>query len=299
MLTPAQRAMIKESNTIHDDLQNLLKTLAEPAYQKFASALLPGTSNLLGVRLPVLHQIAGDIAKGDWPHYLSMPTDTYFEETMLQGMVIGRVTKRNTRGQTYSSTKDDIRGQTYSSLKGLDSNQTHSYLKAFIPRINNWSVCDSFCAGLKFVKEEREETWPFLMDCLKSDQEFEFRFGAVMLLNHYLTDAWIDAVLGAYFTHTHQDYYAKMAIAWGLSQAFAFDPQKTLTQFEHRWVIGAAAIGAAAIGAATHSTTTTEAAEDQDVFIRQKTFQKILESNKVSPEHKTIIRAMKEGEPRG
>jgi len=319
MLTPAQRAMIKESNSIHDDLQNLLKTLAEPAYQKFASALLPGTSNLLGVRLPVLRQIAGDIAKGDWPNYLSMPTDTYFEETMLQGMVIGHVTKRNTRGQTYSSTKDDTRGQTYSSLKGLDSNQTHggdrrkpqthSYLKAFIPRINNWSVCDSFCAGLKFVKEKREETWPILMDCLKSDQEFEFRFGAVMLLNHYLTDDWIDAVLDAYFTHTHQDYYAKMAIAWGLSQAFAFDPQKTLTQFEHRWVIGSAAIGAAAIGEATigeaatgkaaHSTATTEAAEDQDVFIRQKTFRKILESNKVSPEHKTIIKAMKEGEPRG
>lgn len=255
MLTPAHKFMLKESTALHVDLQNLLKALAEPGYQKFASGLLPGTTNLLGVRLPVLREIAGVIENGDWPHYLSTPTDTYFEETMLQGMVIGLVSKTDTRGQTCTN------------------------IKAFIPRINNWSVCDSFCAGLKFVKERREETWPFLMVCLKSDREFEFRFGAVMLLNHYLTHDWIDPVLEALFTHTHEDYYAKMAIAWGLSQAFAFDPRKTLTQLE-----GLGSMGTAA---------------NLDVFVRQKTLQKILESNKVSPEYKAIIKAMKEGERLG
>lgn len=260
MLTPAHKLMLKESTALHDDLQNLLKTFAEPGYQKFASGLLPGTTNLLGVRLPVLREIAAVIAKGNWPHYLSMPTDTYFEETMLQGMVIGLVTNQ---------------------IRGVDRRkpQTYSSIKAFIPRINNWSVCDSFCAGLKCVKESREETWPFLMACLKSDREFEFRFGAVMLLNHYITHDWIDPVLEALFTHTHEDYYAKMAIAWGLSQAFAFDPRKTLTRLEGRGSKGAAA--------------------DLDVFVRQKTLQKILESNKVSPEYKTIIKAMKEGERLG
>ncbi|MZQ98969.1 MAG: hypothetical protein GT601_14980, partial [Acidaminobacter sp.] len=141
----------------------------------------------------------------------------------------------------------DTWGQTYSSFIGLDTNQTRVYLEAFIPRIDNWSVCDSFCAGLKSVRENREEAWPFIMSCMKSKKEFEFRFGAVMLLNHYLTHDWIDPVLEAFFTHTHKDYYGKMAIAWGLSQAFAFDPRITLMQFEQRWVIGTAAIGKAAI----------------------------------------------------
>lgn len=250
MLTTAHKAILTESTALHVDVQNLLKSLAEPDYQKFASALLPGTTNLLGVRLPHLRQIAGVLAKGDWEHYLSTPTDTYFEETMLQGMVIGLVLKGNTRGQTYS------------------------YLKTFIPRINNWSVCDSFCAGLKFVKTRREETWAFLMDCLSSDQEFEFRFGVVMLLNHYITDDWIGRVLEALSTHHPKDYYAKMAVAWALSQAFAFDPRKTLTLIDQR-------------------------GSDLDEFIRQKTLQKILESNKVSPEYKSIIRAMKEGVSRG
>ena len=326
MLTPSHRSMIKESISLHDDLQNLLKTLAEPGYQKFTSALLPGTNNLLGVRLPVLRQIAGDIAKGDWSHYLSKPTDTYFEETMLQGMVIGLVTnqtrgvdrrkpqtytpksdtwgqtcssKSDTRGQTRLSHKTDTWGQTYSSFIGLDTNQTRAYLEAFIPRIDNWSVCDSFCTGLKSVRENREEAWPFIMSCMKSKKEFEFRFGAVMLLNHYLTHEWIDPVLEAFFTHTHKDYYGKMAIAWGLSQAFAFDPRKTLTQFEQRWAIGTAAIGKAAIGTAAIGTAAISTTADPEVFIRQMTYQKILESNKVSPDHKSIIRAMKEGERLG
>ena len=48
---------------------------------------------------------------------------------MLQGMVIGYV-------------KTDINDQL-------------SYVASFIPKIDNWSVCDSFCIGLKFTKEHR------------------------------------------------------------------------------------------------------------------------------------------------
>ncbi|SCZ81771.1 DNA alkylation repair enzyme [Acidaminobacter hydrogenoformans DSM 2784] len=137
-----------------------------------------------------------------------------------------------------------------------------------MPRIHNWSVCDSFCAGLKFVKEKRAETWDFTTRYLLSEREFEFRFGAVMLLNHYLTEAWLEDVLGAYLDHRHEKYYAKMAIAWGLSQAFAFDPSTTLSQLE----------------ANKHKL---------DPFVHQKALQKILESRKVSPEHKAIIKSLK------
>lgn len=233
-----------KSYTTHESLQKHLIAIAEPDYQKFASALLPGTTNLLGVRLPALRRIAANLAKEDWRHYLKHTTDTYFEETMLQGMVIGQVTKK------------------------LPLEESLSLISNFVPRINNWSVCDSFCAGLKFVKERRAETWDFTTRYLKSDQEFEFRFGAVMLLNHYLTETWLDDVLGAYIDHRHEKYYAKMAIAWGLSQAFAFDPNKTLRHLE---------------------------ASDPklDPFVRQKALQKILESRKVSAEHKATIKSLK------
>lgn len=73
------------------EVRRELETMAEPAYQKFSSALIPGEANLLGVRLPKLRAIAKRIAKTDiWQEYLAAEP-YYFEETMLQGMLIGAV----------------------------------------------------------------------------------------------------------------------------------------------------------------------------------------------------------------
>ena len=51
----------------------------------------PGTSNILGVRLPILRKLAKKIIRGDWRAYLASAQDQSFEEIMLQGMVIGYV----------------------------------------------------------------------------------------------------------------------------------------------------------------------------------------------------------------
>lgn len=63
----------------------------------------------MGVRLPELRKIAKKIAKDDWRTYLKIAEDEYFEEIMLQGMVIGYV-------------KTDI-------------NEQLSYVASFIPKI--------------------------------------------------------------------------------------------------------------------------------------------------------------------
>ena len=52
------------------------------------------------------------------------------EEVMLQGMVIGLVKQ--------------------------PPDKMLELVKNFIPKINNWSVCDCFCGGLKFIKDSRE-----------------------------------------------------------------------------------------------------------------------------------------------
>lgn len=95
-------------------------------FQKFTAALIPNIDNVLGVRLPVLRKLAQDIAKGDWRLYLETAESEHFEEVMLQGMVIGYV-------------KADIE-------------EVLGCVARFIPKIDNWSVCDSFCGGLKSTK---------------------------------------------------------------------------------------------------------------------------------------------------
>ena len=72
-----------------DRIREELERLAEPEYSRFSSHLLPEGEQILGVRLPKLRQMAKEIAKGDFRDYLASARDGVFEETMLQGMVIG------------------------------------------------------------------------------------------------------------------------------------------------------------------------------------------------------------------
>ena len=76
------------------DIKAELVRLAEPEYAVFSRRLLPGTENVLGVRLPLLRRLARRIAKGDWAAYLDTAGDGSFEEVMLQGMVIGAICPR-------------------------------------------------------------------------------------------------------------------------------------------------------------------------------------------------------------
>ena len=65
--------------------------MSERDYQRFASSLIPNIEpdRVLGVRLPLLRKLAGELAREDWSGYLRDAWDGYFEETMLQGMGSG------------------------------------------------------------------------------------------------------------------------------------------------------------------------------------------------------------------
>lgn len=189
------------------DIRRALEALADEAYRKFASSLIPNADHLLGVRLPELRRLAKSIARNDdWRAFLRHADNRYFEETMLQGMVIG--------------------------YARADVEELLRHVAAFVPRIDNWSVCDSFCAGLKFAKAHRRRVWDFLQPYLASDREFEVRFGVVMLLTYFVDDEYIDRVLEWCGRIRHDGYYAKMAVAWAISVCFVHDPERTMAWLE-------------------------------------------------------------------
>ena len=63
--------------TITENIRKELQTLVDSKYQEFHSALVPGTENILGVRIPQLRVMAKEIAKRDdsvsYTH-LTLPT---------------------------------------------------------------------------------------------------------------------------------------------------------------------------------------------------------------------------------
>lgn len=184
-----------------EKIRKILLENSDEKYRKFSSSLLPKTDNLLGVRIPFLRKFAKDIAKTCAEEFLREKNCEYFEETMLQGMVIGLV-------------KTDIA-------------QRFELIKDFLPKIKNWSVCDCFCCSLKFTKDNRKEVLEFLKPYIKSENEYEVRFAAVMLLDYFVNEEYIDTTLALLNEFTHEAYYAKMAVAWAISICYINYPDKT------------------------------------------------------------------------
>ena len=214
--------------------------LVDEEYRQFHSKLVPGTDNILGVRLPRLRELAKEIAKGNWRDYLLTAPSDYNEEILLQGLVIG-----------YAKT---------------DIEEILCYAAAFIPKISNWGVCDSFCNSLKITKKHRAQVWEFLQPYLLSQKEFELRFGIVMLLSFYIEDQYIDQVLLHLDSAKHDGYYVKMAVAWAISLCFIRYPKKTMVYLKENTL---------------------------DDFTYNKALQKITESFRVDKETKNLVRSLK------
>jgi 3-methyladenine DNA glycosylase AlkD len=221
-------------------IREQLNELAEEKYRIFSSALTPGKDNILGVRLPLLRKLATQILGGDWRLYLEEAKNDTMEEVMLQGLVIG-------------GCKADIE-----EILQLATN--------YIPKIDCWSVCDCFCGGLKKITEKhRDRMWEFLQPYFESKQEYEIRFGVVMLL-HYILPEYASLAF-AHFNHIrHEGYYVKMAVAWVLSMYYVHLPEITLEYLKMN---------------------------DLEDVTYNKTLQKITESLRVNQETKVMIRGMK------
>lgn len=186
--------------------QELLEK-SEEKYRKFSQSLLPNINNVLGVRLPVLRKIAKKIySQTDWKTFLSQTEFDYMEEIMLQAMVIGLV-------------KDEPQNI----LK---------LVKDFVPKIDNWSVCDCFCSGLKFTNNNKELVWNFIQPYFKSDKEYDIRFGFVMLLVYFVESSYIGKCLKLIDEFNDSRYYAQMACAWALSICYIKFPQETFVYLQ-------------------------------------------------------------------
>lgn len=189
----------KQKTLFH--IRKELEAIAEADYKKFSSSLIPGVENLLGIRIPILRDMAKKLAKEDWKGCMEWEDTIYFEETMLQGLVLG-----------YAKAPIE---------------EILAYTKDFIPKINNWSVNDSFCNNFKIARKEPQKVWDFLMTYKDSHDEFETRVVAVMLMSHFLDDAHIDAVLPVLGELEIAGYYTSMGVAWAYATAWAKYPEKT------------------------------------------------------------------------
>lgn len=189
-----------------ENLKEHLFSMAEEDYKKFSLKLLPADTKLLGVRLPKLRKTAALISKNglsrDFLDFIYNYECEYFEETMLKGMAIGAVK---------CGFEDRLR-----------------LIEYFVPFIDNWSVCDSFCSSLKFGDDELPALWDFIGRYLESDEEFPARFGYVMIIRFFIRDGYFERVFGCFEELKCTALYAKLAVAWAISVCCVEYAEKTL-----------------------------------------------------------------------
>ncbi|MDR0334525.1 MAG: DNA alkylation repair protein [Methanomassiliicoccaceae archaeon] len=184
------------------EIRERLLQNAEGDYKKFSDVIVvPGGHKILGIRMPVIKQTAKDICAGDWRSYLDDIEDVYHEDLLLRGFVI-----------SYAKT---------------DIEEKFRLIREFVPKLDNWAVCDSFSMSFKIPKRETGAFWDFILPFLDTNKEFQIRFTIVMMLAHFVDNAHIDDVIGFMDSIKHPAYYVRMAVAWCIADCFIKFPKET------------------------------------------------------------------------
>lgn len=126
-------------------------------------------------------------------------------------------------------------------------------LSRYVPIMDNWAVCDAYCANAKWMlKVDKEFLWRFLQLWFASHREFEVRFAIVASMCCFLQEEWLDRVFERIDTLSFNDivseyrtinskplkvqegcvqgvspYYVRMGVAWLLATALAKFPERT------------------------------------------------------------------------
>ncbi len=229
-------------NRKKQEIKKKLKEISDKKYQDFHSSLCPGTENIIGVRVPILRSYAKELFKEkDWKQTIKEIDNEYYEEIMLKGMLIGQA-------------------------KTEDINIILKYVEEYVPHIDNWAICDVFCAGLKITKKYKKEMWNFIQKYLKSDKEFEIRFAIVMILDYYIEEEYLKENFEIFEKIKCDEYYVKMAVAWAISICLIKFYSVTIEYMKTSKI---------------------------DSWTYNKAIQKAIESYRITEENKKILREMK------
>ncbi|MEG1704987.1 MAG: DNA alkylation repair protein [Clostridia bacterium] len=190
------------NNEEYNKLVVYLESISDSKYLSFHKNLVPGINNILGIQIPKLRLIAKEIAKGNYMQYFKVAKYNYYEEIMLQGLVIGYI-------------KEDY-------LVTLE------LIKSFVEHIDNWAICDSFCTKFKCIEKNKENFLIILKEYIQTKEEFKIRFAVVMFMTMYIDKNYIDEILSILNNISNEGYYVKMGVAWCLCECFIKFEDKTM-----------------------------------------------------------------------
>ena len=181
-----------------------LKNIGDIKTKEFNDRIFKTNYENIGIKTPVLKSIANDISKKDPLGFLEFCGSNYYEEVMVEGLVIGKINDENTFAE---------------------------YFMKYINKIDCWALCDGFVANAKIMKKSdfSDLAYSLILDT----REYYIRVGYVMLLNYYVDDEHIDTILSLCEKESNY-FYVNMAISWLISVCFIKYRDKTLNLLKQK-----------------------------------------------------------------
>ena len=224
---------------IPEDIVAQLTNLAKDnnQYATFNKRIVNTKMDVIGVRVPDLRrlagELAGDMSAADTSRLLATPSNLY-EYVLLCGLLITRAK--------------------------ISDEEAIKLTRQYLPRVDSWAHIDTF------VEKKRrfagEVWWDFALEYLQNEDEFTVRYGVISLMTNFLDEAHIDQVFAVLRNVKHDGYYVKMALAWLYATAAVHFFDLTLAELENEHI---------------------------DAWTRNKSYQKMRESRRFTPEQQAVI----------
>ena len=185
----------------YNQFLNYLISLQDQKYKKFHSSLVLNSKfEMIGIRMPIMREIAKKIAKGNIEDFLKYSKNNYYEEIMIQGLVISYI---------------------------KDETIFYNYFKKHLNKIDNWALCDSFCSSIKIVRKFENKYFKEATKLSLNKSEFISRTGLVIILNHFVKEYYLKDIYDILNKINSEKYYINMAESWLLCEMYIKFPEKT------------------------------------------------------------------------
>lgn len=193
----------------------------------------------LGISYRILQGIAKKIYASDYKSFLNSNPHEVYEMDIIQTKVIGLI---------------------------QDVEEASRAFDQFIPYAKEWSLVDSLCQNFKMAKTYPETIFQRLETLAKSDDPYEQRIVAVMILSHFVNEKYLERIIDLLLRLRIDHYYTKMAIAWAFQVIAVRYKEEVISVFSNSVL---------------------------QPWIQNKAIQKINESFRISDETKQIFKTLR------
>ena len=160
----------------------------------------------------------------------------------------------------------------------FEENQLHAFLlsgmrdfdaciravDAFLPYVDNWATCDQLSPAV--FARHKPELLARISVWLESGRTYTVRFAVGMLMRHFLDDDFDPQYLRIVASIRSEEYYVRMMAAWYFATALAKQYDAALPFLQ---------------------------TQTMDVWTHNKAIQKAVESYRIAPEQKTMLKTLK------